>query len=78
VVGRDASSNTSGECVVAKANEADCGAQTPKWKSPEGKEGGKSNLKYATHTIIEDEQTREERGKLHLKLSFFPQKKSSF
>ena len=37
--GRDALSNTSGECVVAKANEADCGAQTPKWKSPEGKEG---------------------------------------
>ena len=32
-------SNTSSECVVAKANEADCGAQTPKWKSPEGKEG---------------------------------------
>ena len=25
-------SNTSGECVVAKANEADCGAQTPKSK----------------------------------------------
>ena len=30
--GRDALSNTSGECVVAKANEADCGAQTPKSK----------------------------------------------
>ena len=29
--GRDALSNTFGECVVAKANEADCGAQTPKW-----------------------------------------------
>ena len=29
---RDALSNTSGECVVAKANEADCGAQTPKSK----------------------------------------------
>ena len=40
--------------------------------------GGKSNLKYATHTLIEDEQTREERGKLHLKLSFFPQKKAHF
>ena len=24
--------NTSSECVVAKANEADCGAQTPKSK----------------------------------------------
>ena len=32
MVGRDASSNTSGECVVAKENEADCGAQTPKSK----------------------------------------------
>ena len=31
MVGRDALSNTFGECVVAKANEADCGAQTPKW-----------------------------------------------
>ena len=31
MVGRDALSNTSGECVVAKANEVDCGAQTPKW-----------------------------------------------
>ena len=30
--GRDALSNTSSECVVAKANEADCGAQTPKSK----------------------------------------------
>ena len=30
--GRDALSNTFGECVVAKANEADCGAQTPKSK----------------------------------------------
>ena len=30
--GRDAFSNTSSECVVAKANEADCGAQTPKSK----------------------------------------------
>ena len=29
---RDALSNTSSECVVAKANEADCGAQTPKSK----------------------------------------------
>ena len=31
MVGRDALSNTFGECVVAKANEADCGAQTPMW-----------------------------------------------
>ena len=31
MVGRDALINTFGECVVAKANEADCGAQTPKW-----------------------------------------------
>ena len=31
MVGRDALSDTFGECVVAKANEADCGAQTPKW-----------------------------------------------
>ena len=27
--GRNALSNTFDECVVAKANEADCGAQTP-------------------------------------------------
>ena len=45
--GRDALSNTSSECVVAKANEADCLANA-------------------------EVQTREERGKLHLKLSFFP------
>ena len=32
-------SNTSGECVVAKANEADCGAQTP--KSKHVRRGGK-------------------------------------
>ena len=37
--GRDALNDTFSECVVAKANEADCGAQTPKWKSPKGKEG---------------------------------------
>ena len=37
--GRDALSDTFGECVVAKANEADCGAQTPKSKHRE--EGGK-------------------------------------
>ena len=30
--GRDALNDTFGECAVAKANEADCGAQTPKSK----------------------------------------------
>ena len=30
--GRDALRDTFSECVVAKANEADCGAQTPKSK----------------------------------------------
>ena len=33
--GRDALSDTFCECVVAKANEADCGAQTPKSKHRE-------------------------------------------
>ena len=60
MVGRDASSNTSGECVVAKTNEADCFANAEVEK-PGRERGGKSNLKYATHTLIEDEQTREER-----------------
>ena len=36
--GRDALNDTFSECVVAKANEADCGAQTPKSKHRE--EGG--------------------------------------
>ena len=40
--GRDALNDTFGECVVAKANEADCGAQTPKSKHRE--EGGKLYL----------------------------------
>ena len=40
--GRDALNDTFGECVVAKANEADCGAQTPKSKHRE--EGGKLHL----------------------------------
>ena len=40
--GRDALSDTFGECVVAKANEADCGAQTPKSKHLE--ERGKLHL----------------------------------
>ena len=37
--GRDALNDTFSECAVAKANEADCGAQTPKSKHRE--EGGK-------------------------------------
>ena len=40
--GRDALNDTFSECVVAKANEADCGAQTPKSKHRE--EGGKLHL----------------------------------
>ena len=40
--GRDALNDTVGECAVAKANEADCGAQTPKSKHRE--EGGKLHL----------------------------------
>ena len=54
--GRDALSNTFGECVVAKANEADCGAQTPKWKSPEGKEGAHLIESKRRKTLVEDEQ----------------------
>ena len=65
--GRDALSNTSGECVVAKANEADCLANAEVEK-PERERGGTSNLKYATHTLIEDKQTREEGGKLQFKV----------
>ena len=40
--GRDALNDTFSECVVAKANEADCGAQTLKSKHRE--EGGKLYL----------------------------------
>ena len=40
--GRDALNDTFGECAVAKANEADCGAQTSKSKHRE--EGGKLHL----------------------------------
>ena len=40
--GRDALNDTFGECAVAKANEADCGAQTPKSKHRE--ERGKLHL----------------------------------
>ena len=39
--GRYALSNTFGECVVAKANEADCGAQTQ--KSKHVRKGGSFN-----------------------------------
>ncbi len=42
--GRDALNDTFGECVVAKANEADCGAQTPKSKHLE--ERGKLHLLF--------------------------------
>ena len=45
--GRDALSNPSGGRVVAKANEADCTAQTPKWTYRRGPErGGASILRY--------------------------------
>ena len=47
--GRDALNDTFGECVVAKANEADCGAQTPKSKHRE--EGGKLYLGCYDGTI---------------------------
>ena len=43
MVGRDALSNTSGECVVAKENEADCFANAEVEK-PGRERGGKSNL----------------------------------
>ena len=42
--GRDALNDTFGECAVAKANEADCGAQTLKSKHRE--EGGKLHLMF--------------------------------
>ena len=38
MVGRDALSNTSGECVVAKANEADCFANAEVQTREEGGE----------------------------------------
>ena len=61
MVGRDALSNTSGECVVAKANEADCFANAEVEK-PKRERGGKSNLKYATYTFAKEVQTWEEVG----------------
>ena len=45
MVGRDALSNTSCECVVAKANEADCFANAEVEK-PERERGGTSILGY--------------------------------
>ena len=48
--GRDALNDTFGECVVAKANEADCGAQTPKSKHRE--EEGKLNLEFNIYSEI--------------------------
>ena len=52
--GRDALSNTSCECVVAKANEADCLANAEVEK-PERERGGRSNLKYTTFSLVQDE-----------------------
>ena len=48
--GRDALKDTFGECVVAKANEADCGAQTPKSKHRE--EGGNLKLNSLKDDVI--------------------------
>ena len=47
--GRDALNDTFSECAVAKANEADCGAQTPKSKHRE--EGEKLYLGCYDGTI---------------------------
>ena len=44
-VGRDALNNTFGECVVAKANEADCFANAEVEK-PERERGDTSILEY--------------------------------
>ena len=51
--GRDALSNTFSECVLAKANEADCGAQTPKSKHVRK---GTLQLRYMSNTLVEAEQ----------------------
>ena len=56
--GRDALNNTSCECVVVKANKADCFANA-EVQCPKGR--GDVALKYFPNTLIEDEQTREER-----------------
>ncbi len=49
--GRDALSNTFGECVVAKANEADCGAQTPKWTCRRVRKEGVIHFKELRRTL---------------------------
>ena len=46
-------SNTSSECVVAKANEADCFANT---EVQTREEGGNCNLKYFPYTLVEAEK----------------------
>ena len=51
MVWRDALSNTSGECVVAKANEADCFANAEVEK-PEREREGTSNLGYTPFTPL--------------------------
>ena len=48
--GRDALNNTSGECVVAKANEADCLANA-EVQTPE--ERGNFNLEFTTVALVE-------------------------
>mgnify|MGYP006956685536 CR=1 FL=1 len=50
--GRDALNNTSCECVVAKANEADCLANA---EVQTREEGGILILEYTTVTLVEEE-----------------------
>ena len=57
--GRDALNNTSCECVVAKANEADCLANA---EVQTREEGGSFILVYTHYTFVEEEQPREEGG----------------
>ena len=52
--GRDALNDTFGECVVAKANEADCGAQTSKFKHRE--EGGKLHLMFFRNVGVSEKR----------------------
>ncbi len=56
MVGRDALSNTSCECVVAKANEADCFANAEVEK-PERERGGTSILGYTPFNPCDFEMT---------------------
>ena len=49
--GRDALNNTSCECVVAKANEADCLANA---EVQTREERGNYNLEYTHYTLVED------------------------